>query len=294
MYAQLGDIQFEKLFGPSTELRSFGKNFAIHPKINGRDRLQATGIQLEDIDLLIRLNANFCDPTETINKIKKYSEDGKILKYITGAGDVIGNFVILTGKVNLKKYFRDGTIYSAELDISLKEYYIKDKVKTASEQARIKAFALDVSQPRPINFIPNLEENLSLAAMQDVQDMNSSVSVATKMMSKVRDVVDFAETASGKVTEAMNKGQAAVAKLQNRISEVQALADLVTQLPARLDALNTSYQTLKDLMPITSTSAGLAAFYTATIETNNSMSFVNYAASPLAAVAGYRGTIPNI
>lgn len=294
MYAQLGDIQFEKLFGPSTELRSFGKKFAIHPKINGRDRLQATGIELEDIDLLIRLNANFCDPTETIKKIKKYSEDGKILKYITGAGDVIGNFVIVTGKVNLKKYFRDGTIYSAELDVSLKEYYIKDRVKTASEQARIKAFALNVSQPRPINFTPNLEDNLSLAGMQDVQEMNSSVSVATQMMDAVRDAVDFAEYASDIVTQAMDKGQVAVAKLQNRISESQALADIVTQLPSRLNDLDTAYQNLLNLMPITPTPTGLQNFYQATVETKNAMSFVNYASSPLAAIAGYRGTIPNI
>jgi hypothetical protein len=56
MYAQLGDIQFEKLFGPSTELRDFGKKFAVHPKINGRDRLQATGIELKNIDLVIKLN----------------------------------------------------------------------------------------------------------------------------------------------------------------------------------------------------------------------------------------------
>ena len=294
MYAQLGDIQFEKLFGPSTELRDFGKKFAVHPKINGRDRLQATGIELKNIDLVIKLNANFCDPTETIKKIEKYSDDGKILKYITGAGDVIGNYVIVTGKVNLKKYFRDGTIYSAELDLSLKEYYIKDRVKTASEQARIKAFALNVSQPRPINFTPNLEDNLSLAAMQDIQDMSSAVSVSTQMMLAVKNAVDFAEAASDKVNEAMDKGQAAVSKLQNRISEVQALADIVTQLPARLDDLNLRYQNLKDLMPITPTPTGLQNFYQATIETKTAMSFVNYAASPLAAIAGYRGTIPNI
>lgn len=294
MYSQLGDIQFEKLFGPSTELRSFGKKFAIHPKINGRDRLQSTGIELEDIELTIKLHVQFCNPQEVIDKIKNYTQDGKVLKYILGTGDVIGNYVIVSGKTNLKKQFKDGTLLSAELDLSLKEYYIKEKVKSAAEKARASAFAINVAQPRPINFTPNIEENLSLAAMQDVQEMNSSVSVATQMMSSVRDVVDFSETASGRVTEAMDKGQVAVAKLQNRISESQALADIVTQLPTRLDNLNTSYQNLLNLMPISPTPSGLADFYQATVETQNAMSFVNYASSPLAAIAGYRGTIPNI
>lgn len=294
MYSQLGTIKFEQLFGPSSDIRRFGKKFAVHPKINGRDKLQSTGIELQEIELGIKLHVSFCNPTEVIENIIKLSNDGTVLKYITGSGDVIGNFVITNGVNTLKKSFKDGTILSCELNLSLKEYYIKEKVKTAKEKARLSAFAINVKQPRPINFEPNIEENITLAGMQDVQAMEASTSIATQMMMAVKDVVDFAEEASGRVTEAMDKGEAAISKLQNRISESQALANIVLDLPNRLDDLSTSYQNLAALMPITPTPAGLANFYQATIETKNAMSFVNYAASPMAAIAGYRGTIGGI
>ena len=290
MYGQLGDITFDLLFGPSTDVRSFGKKFAVHPKINGKDRLQSTGTELEKIDLTIKLNAAFCNPQEELDRIKLYNKEGKVLKYISGTGVVFGNFVIESGKANVKKTFPDGTLRSVEMDLSLLEYYIGDKKLSASQQARKFAYAIDVAQPRPINFVPNIDNNITLAGMQDVQAMNSSVSTITQIKLAVENAADFAETASGKVTEAADKGQQAIVKLQTKISDSQALADMVMDLPNRLDDLNTNYQNIINLMPITNTPQGLAAFYQATIETKSAMSFVNYAASPMAAFAGWRGT----
>lgn len=289
MYGQLGDIVFENLFGPSQEQESFGKVIARHPKINGRDKLQSTGIKLREIKITIRFNAVFCNPQEQLDKLKNYSEKGTILNYIKGDGTIVGNFVIESGTNNITKTFNNGAIHSCTMSLDLIENYIQDKKTQKKNQARINGTAVNVLQPVETNYNPPLINNPSLDVMTENKNLNESVSNIEKEIKKARNLFDYAQTASGKVTQAVNKIQAGITTVQGKISQAQALQDLIQQYPARLDSLAQSVQNLQALLPITS-AEGLSQAYQASIIVKNDMSFANFAAAPAAAFAGYRGT----
>ena len=147
MYAQLGDIKFQALYGPSTLDSSIEATIAEHPLIEGKPRLQRVGTGLETFDLTIKLHVTFCDPATEIAKLRSYLESGEVLPFIGGDGTVYGTFVVKSLGRSVRQLSRIGKIVDAEISVSLLESFDANRLATLNAQAKEQGFANSVNDP---------------------------------------------------------------------------------------------------------------------------------------------------
>ena len=62
MWALLGDLWFDLLLAPETADLSTRHDYAVHPVIEGKPKVQWTGDELDERNWTIRLHSVFCDP----------------------------------------------------------------------------------------------------------------------------------------------------------------------------------------------------------------------------------------
>lgn len=145
MYATLGEITYEGVYGPSSFESSLTANYAEHALIEGKPRLQKIGENLEDLTLDISLRAAFCDPEAELNKLYRYLASGEVLPLVFGNGGVYGYFVLAGISVSMRKQTSRGYIIHVTASINLKEVSNPDPQTTA----RANAVAAARNNPTP-------------------------------------------------------------------------------------------------------------------------------------------------
>jgi len=143
MYAQLGDIRFKGAYSPVSKELEESAVYAEHALIGGKPKLQRTGLAADTLKLNMKLHVNFCTPETEIDRLRNYLRGGRNVRYITGSGKLVGNFVITSLKTSYLHQGEAGKIIEADLEVSLLENALPD----TSSAAVLNGFAMSNNNP---------------------------------------------------------------------------------------------------------------------------------------------------
>ena len=122
MWALLGDVQFELLFAPEQADLTARYNYAEHPVIEGKPKVQWTGDALKERNWTIRLHSVFCDPDVVMIAIRSMAGQHQAQALSLGTGEFLGRYVITEiHELTLVTDAAGGTV-SQTADIRLKEW----------------------------------------------------------------------------------------------------------------------------------------------------------------------------
>ena len=154
MYAQLGNIVFENrkgqyngFFGFNDFSESTSVSYAEHKPLEGKPLLQATGLNLDELSLSMRLHVSFCNPTEELDKLKTCMDTFEVLPLLMGNGKKAGNFVITNLSSSVENADPEGNILSYLVSCTLKEYVTPDRLQELQDAARQRAAAVGDKKP---------------------------------------------------------------------------------------------------------------------------------------------------
>lgn len=154
MYAQLGNITFENrkgnYIGP-VGFNDFSKSgsatYAEHKPLTGKPLLQATGLNLDEISLSMRLHVSFCNPVEELNALKNCMNTFEVLPLLMGNGRKEGEFVIMSINDVVEDADPEGNVFSYMVSCTLKEYIIPDRLRAEQDANRRQALAVGGIKP---------------------------------------------------------------------------------------------------------------------------------------------------
>lgn len=249
MYAQLGNIVFELAYGFETYEDTTSAVYAEHALIENKPRLQRTGNGLDEISFALDLHIGFCNPDNEWQRIRQAKDLGEVLTLVWGTGEVVGDFVIMTAKRNIQKTDRDGFVFWAKVDVSLKEYTTPDKEAARLKQAQKNAFATSLRQPT--NNAALFTGNPSVQMMEAVGSSERDFSyMETSLESYEADFLDigvFDEVVTKK-TFSMQAAMSKIETIHAAYTTIQAkAADLMVYVQDVKDAI----ATIQSLQPLT-------------------------------------------
>lgn len=147
MFAQLGNTRFEGLKTFSDYSKKGAAVFAEHALIDSKPLLQRTGLALDELTLTILLHVSFCNPKQELQALKTARDAGEVLPLLWGNGDVEGNFVITELEETIKDADKDGSVFCYEVSLSLKEFFVKNKLTQLQHESRNNAKAAGPKKP---------------------------------------------------------------------------------------------------------------------------------------------------
>lgn len=147
MYAQLGKTVFENLKGFNEFSKSTAVTYAEHKPLTGKPLLQATGLNLDEITLSMRLHASFCNPANELNTLKGYMETFEVLPLLLGNGIKEGEFVLMSINNVVEDADAEGNIFSYIVNCTLKEYVTPHRLRAEQDANRRKALAVGDIKP---------------------------------------------------------------------------------------------------------------------------------------------------
>jgi phage protein U len=147
MYAQLGDITFDGILTPESQEHNRSVNYAEHPLIDGKPRLQRVGDGLDEIKITMHLHRLFCTPEEEVLKLTNHMVAGTPLRYVTGAGSFVGQFVIINTKQVHAQQGPTGRVVETSLEVTLKEAFEETDESVLAKDAITRGFAQQKNSP---------------------------------------------------------------------------------------------------------------------------------------------------
>jgi len=162
MWGQLGDIQFSGLLGFTTIDQGGETDYAEHALLDGKPRLQKIGSKLDTVKAAIYLHASFVAPSDVLNRLVDYRTTGEILPLITGAGEVVGNFILKATTIKRETTDGEGRIISATIELDLLE------ISTPELTAPQSGFAMSTASPATVTPPLTQQESLSSIAAANV------------------------------------------------------------------------------------------------------------------------------
>lgn len=272
MYAQLGNIIFEGLIGFDTLDLKHSANYAEMPVIDGRPKLQRIGTNLDDLKLTIKFHVGFCNPEEKVNELMAVWETGEILPFITGAGVVIGEFVLIDVNRTHDQLDGNGQIIGVTIDISLKQHYDPQKQRTNEAKAKENAFAAAGNQPPTAAEVDTpqgptfdsaqstvavfadttaVEENIELG-IGDTDQTETAFARARgymqNMTNNVNNAINKINETTGDIYTRTRDFESALNVVNSKISSLDTAAEALDTVAARtgLDDLIDSVESLKN------------------------------------------------
>jgi phage protein U len=121
VHALLGLIAFDILTGPLSMDESFSANFAEHPLIEGKPRLQWVGDNLNEVTWQLMFHAGFCTPTLELFKLRAAIAAHLPLPLVLLSGAHKGWFVPASVDVTTRMTRHDGTVLWLEARLTLRE-----------------------------------------------------------------------------------------------------------------------------------------------------------------------------
>jgi len=97
-------------------------DFAEHPKIGQKPRLQWVGDGLDLANIDVSLHAQFCEPEVELAKLRNAIRLHEAMALVFSNGHIVGNFVLTRMRQRSLQTMRDGTVVVADATLSLKEY----------------------------------------------------------------------------------------------------------------------------------------------------------------------------
>jgi phage protein U len=139
-----GDIVFEvsnkKTLTPKDFDRNGSARWNDHEIIGHKPKSEFSGPGLEEVSFTLILKAELgINPTKQLEKLRKMRDTGKVAPFIIGGKPISQNYwSIQQLSESYKTIDNEGNILSAEVNVSLKEYYVKKKKATSQKVAPVK------------------------------------------------------------------------------------------------------------------------------------------------------------
>lgn len=230
MYAQLGNIIFESVFGFDTFEIKGGVNYAQHDLINSKPILQPTGINLDELTTDIRLRANFINIAAAIISLQKSKDNYEVLPLVKGTGQYLGDFVISEMTVTESQALADGTIVDATVNLALLEYVTADKLQQQQVAARKQAFATGNTTPFALNIIQ--KPTVPQLAAGDISEINSQAAVLDRQVSQYENNVSRRQSIESHIQQGLHKMDDVLQRFNDRLNEITILHDVAAILSA--------------------------------------------------------------
>lgn len=188
MYALLGDIQFDLITYFDGMDAQFGADFAEHPLIEGKPRLQWVGDRLDEFRIDLSFHAWFCDPETELVRLKQALQAHMAMSFVLGNGDYKGWFVLTEVQAMSRQTDQYGTLTCLEATITLREY-VGDKNNPLPPPAVRPKLAPAAAQANPISAAGGLA-GLASAANTVRDGVRQAVTMANQAQSALRVVSD--------------------------------------------------------------------------------------------------------
>ena len=147
MYAQLGAIRFKAIM-PTGMDSTHSWSYAEHQVIEGKPLLQHTGSDLDQHNIQVRFHVDYCKPGEELQKLKAEADKHQALPLLFANGTYKGRHVITAIAVTTEVTADDGSLISADVKISLKEFSDPSPLETKKKQ-KPKPAVKKPGKPRP-------------------------------------------------------------------------------------------------------------------------------------------------
>lgn len=196
MFAQLGDIEFD-LIAYLDGFNTWRKiDYAEHPIIEGKPKLQYIGESLETVAIRLSFHASFCDPEAELEALKDAASQYAPLAFIFANGVYKGKYVIEDIRDEVQQTFDDGTVIAVTVEVNLKEWdeegaASKKKASIdASIAARPKKQTPDaVSEPNSISggseVLTEAEESFSMTGMSALSEVGAAIQIASDTVADI-------------------------------------------------------------------------------------------------------------
>jgi phage protein U len=149
LFAQLGDQQFEVLYFLAMD-GTRQATFAEHARVNGKPRLQATGLGLEQRTVRLAFDRWMTgDPDKQVAAIDAMRIKQDPVVFVLGTGRVLGEYVITEIAETLTDADPVGATLRVELNVTLRENADPDAAAAAARAAKAKAEALARNAVQP-------------------------------------------------------------------------------------------------------------------------------------------------
>jgi phage protein U len=119
MYAVLGEIEFIPLTGFDSLEERLGADYAEHPLIGRKPKLQFVGDKLDELRGTLQLHRSFCDPGQELARLEKAMDDHEPMALVMGNGDHKGHHVITELVITGKHHTPDGTEIAVTVELNL-------------------------------------------------------------------------------------------------------------------------------------------------------------------------------
>ena len=236
MFALLGDIQFDLITYFDGMDAQFGADFAEHPLIEGKPRLQWVGDRLDEFRIDLSFHAWFCDPEAELVRLRKALQAHMAMSFVLGNGDYKGWFVLTDVQAMSRQTDQYGTLTCLEATITLREY-VGDKNNPLPPPAVRPKNAPAAAQVSTISAKGGLA-GLANAASTVRDGVRQAVTMANQAQSALRVVSDgvrLAQQLSTNPLAALSRVPALMTGLGQITGPLTSLspvlADLNTQLP---------------------------------------------------------------
>lgn len=122
MWAVLGDIEFELTNHPTRQEERTATDYAQHPLIQSKPRLELVADALDELTLELMFHAGLHDPEAQIRRLKAAKSAHQPLPYVLGSGDYRGIYLITEVTITTRKTTDQGRLVAATVSVSLLEY----------------------------------------------------------------------------------------------------------------------------------------------------------------------------
>lgn len=249
MYAQLGNIAFSELKGFERFTRSRSANYAEIPLVLGKPALQRTGESLTDINVTIKLHADFSDVENDTNQFYEFLSDGEVLPLVLGNGLFLGNFVITDLNEAFRKTAVDGSVIVVNLDLQLKESPTGDELVNQTLQAKNDGFASDIRKtvpereviapPSDATDISGLQTDIQVSGVEIDNSTATAIanpSKASEMFAIISEAGQLSSIAALEMAEKLNQIEFALSNVADLIDAAEDVAMLADNVKTAADS----------------------------------------------------------
>lgn len=121
-FCTIGDLTLQLAEAPATWREKGAFEFAEHPVLEGRPKLQAIGAKLAELQLEFQYHAGQVDIGFITNRLAEMRDGAEVVAVTMGDGEYLGEFVITECTFDRGATFDNGTSLTASLSVTLREY----------------------------------------------------------------------------------------------------------------------------------------------------------------------------
>lgn len=251
MFAQIGSIPFKGLRGFTQFSDSRSTNLAEHGRIEGKPRLQRVGSNLHELSIGILLHASFTNPEDDFSRLDEAREISEIMPLILANGVYVGDYVIETIDRDVLQTDALSNIISMSVNLSLKEAYNPDPLKTLSITAKQFAQATSQNGATPLRVLDPLPPTMAQAASLDKQAMQLEAIRIDGHVQRADLLASERPYLGDRILEGLEAMERSSIAMQEKIID-PLLNPFAGTLPTALTAVLTSVNNFRSVLPITS------------------------------------------